>query len=121
MSTKEQLKIQYDQRRNEVFSGKVCVICGSSEKLELDHIISSTKIHHAIWAWTQERYEAELDKCQILCHECHLDKSSIEISGHKPYEHGTNMEYRRGCRCYDCRLWKSQYRQNLKSRGGVWK
>jgi 5-methylcytosine-specific restriction endonuclease McrA len=65
-------------RRASYVAGQRCVHCGSLEKLELDHIDSTAKAaswSHAIWSWTKARLEAELAKCQWLCHVCHLKKS----------------------------------------------
>ena len=63
------------QRRADFFADKICVRCGSSEGLELDHIDPSTKISNNIWSWSQVRREAEIAKCQILCADCHTEKT----------------------------------------------
>lgn len=53
-----------------------CRVCGSSERLEVDHVDSRQKISHRIWGWSRERLQAELKKCQPLCHECHKRKTA---------------------------------------------
>lgn len=63
------------RRRAEFFSDKSCLHCGTTERLELDHVDPESKVHHAIWSWSAVRREAEIAKCQILCHDCHLAKS----------------------------------------------
>lgn len=63
-------------RRREFFSGKYCVQCKSTEKLELDHINPEEKEHHSIWSWSEERRLKELAKCQVLCKTCHRLKSN---------------------------------------------
>ncbi len=63
-------------RREDFFSDKWCVECGSIENLELDHINSSTKVSHNIWSWSEERRDVELAKCQVLCHDCHKKKTT---------------------------------------------
>jgi len=63
------------KRREAFFRDKVCVKCGSSKDLELDHINPSTKISHCVWSWSEPRRLAELAKCQVLCHPCHVVKS----------------------------------------------
>lgn len=55
-----------------------CRACGSWDSLELDHINPDTKIHHAIWTWSEQRREEELAKCQPLCYACHQKKSVRE-------------------------------------------
>lgn len=62
-------------RRAEFFKDKVCVRCGSTKNLELDHIDRSTKVSHNIWSWSKKRREAEIEKCQVLCRDCHKAKS----------------------------------------------
>jgi 5-methylcytosine-specific restriction endonuclease McrA len=49
--------------------------CGSWEQLEVDHIDPAQKVDHRLWSWSKERRDAELAKCQVLCHTCHLDKT----------------------------------------------
>lgn len=66
------------KRRADFFKDKKCVKCGSTERLELDHIDPSTKIHHNIWTWKLERRLSEIAKCQVLCHECHRLKTRQE-------------------------------------------
>lgn len=63
------------KRREEYFRGKVCVTCQGSDNLELDHIDPEHKISHRIWSWTKAKREAELAKCQPMCHTCHKKKS----------------------------------------------
>lgn len=85
--TKETRKIAYDKirlRRIEWFSKNgPCSKCGSLDRLELDHVDPKDKIHHCIWSWSEERREAELSKCQVLCHNCHLEKSISETKSRK--------------------------------------
>jgi hypothetical protein len=67
-------------RRAEFFAGKACVFCGSTEQLELDHVDRDKKTHHRIWSWSKERREAEVAKCRVLCHECHLKRTAAQLS-----------------------------------------
>lgn len=104
-------------RRAAFFSDKVCVRCGSQERLELDHVDRATKVHHAIWSWSEARREAELAKCQVLCHDCHLAKTAAEnreLAG--PLEHGKESGYDRGCRCGPCRSAASAGRRARRAR-----
>lgn len=55
-----------------------CRHCGSWERLELDHIDRSTKVTHQIHRLSKVKREAELLKCQVLCHPCHFKKTRAE-------------------------------------------
>lgn len=77
-----------------------CEQCGSDKDLEVDHIDPSQKVSHRIWSWSDERRAAELAKCQVLCHVCHLAKSAAALW--RPITHGTSNGYNRGCRCSKC-------------------
>jgi hypothetical protein len=94
-------------RRKEWFTGKRCTRCKSTERLELDHIDRKTKVTNSIWSWSEERRDAEIAKCQVLCHICHV-KKSIEKDWLQP-AHGQNGMYEKhGCRCALCRQWKKK-------------
>lgn len=67
-------------RRANFFADKACVRCGSAEQLELDHIDPEQKVSHRIWSWSQERRDAEIAKCQVLCAECHKAKSAAYVN-----------------------------------------
>lgn len=91
------------RRENWFAENGPCVICSSWEELELDHIDPELKETHKIWSWSKERREEELAKCQPLCVGCHAAKTRSEnLSGH-----GTGTSYQRGCRCAECRAYKS--------------
>lgn len=53
-----------------------CVICGSMEQLELDHINPEDKITHVVWSLSEGKRNLELSKCQVLCRTCHKRKTS---------------------------------------------
>ena len=74
--------------------GNKCAQCGSTDNLEFDHIYPTTKLFVITQAQSvsTERLDAELAKCQLLCHECHKLKS-IQESGKQPVseaKHGSN-------------------------------
>ena len=77
-----QRKIRDDRRtilRNRL--GGKCVRCGSIENLEFDHIIKETKsftISSSLTCFSVEDLILEVDKCQLLCRPCHIDKSHEE-------------------------------------------
>jgi 5-methylcytosine-specific restriction endonuclease McrA len=90
-------------RRADYMAGKSCVVCGTTESLEVDHIDPAEKVSHRIWTWAIPRRDAELAKCQILCTEHHLEKT---IAQRPIPEHGTVSRYtskKHKCRCEPCR------------------
>lgn len=89
------------ERRRHFFADKSCAVCGSSDRMELDHIDPALKISHRIWSWSPARRAAEVEKCQVLCHAHHLEKT---LSVYPAREHGTVVMYENGgCRCAECR------------------
>jgi hypothetical protein len=94
-------------RRSAWFAGKCCAGCGSAKRLQLDHVDPKTKVSHRVWSWSDKRRLAELAKCQILCYDCHLEKT---IRFDKPHaQHGSARMYNfYGCRCNSCRARKSK-------------
>lgn len=88
-------------RRMAFFAGKSCVKCGSTADLELDHVDPSLKVTHRIWSWSVARRNAELAKCQVLCSDCHLEKT---VNESQTARCGDASMYRRGCRCDKCKL-----------------
>src|SRR6185437_9581694 len=97
-----QLRWIANRRKKYFLTNGPCVKCGSWDNLELDHINPDLKIDHRIWNWSEERRSAELAKCQILCHDCHLSKTHDDRRRNIP--HGTDSTYTaHACRCDLCR------------------
>ena len=71
----------YYNKRNKLIQklGGHCVMCGSTENLEFDHINSSDKSFGvgAHMQYGEDHLQPELDKCQLLCHNCHIQKTKI--------------------------------------------
>lgn len=68
---------KWTKKRRETFlEGRCCAHCGSTDRLEVDHIDRSQKVSHNIWSWKPARQKAELAKCQILCYGCHKTKTA---------------------------------------------
>lgn len=91
------------RRKAEWLAGRGCALCGSTEDIEVDHVVPESKANkhgENIWFWSRERREAELAKCQPLCRLCHLAKHQALRT---QYDHGHNTCYNRGCRCDECR------------------
>lgn len=103
------------KRRAAFFDDKTCEKCGSIDRLELDHIDPSTKVHHAIWSWAEERRIDEIAKCQILCHDCHLNKTADDYR--KNVKHGTYaMRNKYGCDCEECKEYVRRNKRESRAR-----
>ena len=90
------------RRRATFFEDKCCVRCGSKERLELDHIDPKLKVSHNVWSWSEAKRSAEIAKCQVLCHDCHWQKTRDDYGWRQV--HGTSVSYiKYGCRCDRCR------------------
>ncbi|QFR56677.1 putative HNH endonuclease [Stenotrophomonas phage Mendera] len=80
----EYMKARWKTRRAELvrYMGGKCAHCGCTDNLEFDHVDPSTK-HKTIASmasYSDEKVFAELQKCQLLCTECHKAKSLIDGS-----------------------------------------
>jgi hypothetical protein len=105
------------KRRCDYFKDKKCAFCGSVEKLELHHLDPTKKEASAVWSWSEEHRNNELDKCIVLCETCHKIETARQLS--KPLVHGTRNAYRKkGCRCQVCKdeiaRLQREYRNNRK-------
>lgn len=59
--------------------GGRCAACDSTADLEVDHVDPSTKTAALTELWSRPAlFWAELEKCQLLCHECHAAKTAVE-------------------------------------------
>lgn len=65
-----------------------CVDCGSSDRLELDHVVASTKVSHAVWSWSAMRRDVELAKCVVRCVPCHDRKTLAQGEYSRGSAHG---------------------------------
>lgn len=100
--------------------GGRCVRCWSDEDLHFDHIDPATKCYDIgnILVYRKETLDAELAKCQLLCGQCHRDKTieKREYSKSTP-RHGSAYLYNEfKCRCEECRAWKREYDQGYRAR-----
>lgn len=84
------------------YLGGCCAICGSVVDLEFDHVDPRTKAStvSALWTASEDRFHAELNKCQLLCRLHHIEKTVNERYG--PVVHGEVNGSRR-CGCDLCR------------------
>ena len=100
------IKERYHTRMSsarESMGGK-CAACGSLRDLEFDHINPADKEFTvtSTVGISQEKFDAELKKCQLLCKECHKKKHSAREN------HGTLSCYRY-CKCELCKQAKRDY------------
>lgn len=102
------------RRRAEWLADRACIDCGTTERLEVDHVDPAQKIDHRIWSWSLPRRTVELAKCVVRCETCHRDRHAAErrVHGIKRYE--------KGCRCEVCRATKAasnrRHRENVARR-----
>lgn len=84
-NSSEYRRSYYRKRKNEILNllGNKCVNCGNVNNLEIDHINSflknfdiTTKLMHK----SKDEINKELQNCQLLCHNCHVEKSKKDIS-----------------------------------------
>ena len=73
-----QRRIRKERRQYlEEYLGGKCVRCGATEKLDFDHIIPADKCYSIgtnITCFSIEELILEVDKCQLLCRPCHIQK-----------------------------------------------
>jgi hypothetical protein len=103
-----------ERRRTWIAKNGPCRRCGSWERPEVDHKDPATKVAHNIWSWSEARREQELSKCQVLCYECHKEKTKSEIGSET---HGSGM-YHKGCRCDICREYDTNRKRAWRARTG---
>lgn len=103
------MKNRWIRRRAEAveFLGGKCIKCGTSESLEFDHIDPSTKTMTIARASSRsaEFFMNEVKKCQLLCTNCHLDKTLSE----KEVAHGGGLAGKKNCPCSLCKAKKAEY------------
>ena len=103
----------YRERRDRYIEllGGACTQCGTTEQLEFDHVEPTKKAYDvaAYFRGSERRLESEMQKCQLLCKQCHKEKSLTEAGKTSAKgTHGTLSSFRY-CRCEVCRAAKSQY------------
>ncbi len=90
-------------RARQMLGGK-CGQCGADGAIEFDHIDPSTKkcAIAAMWTASEEKFNSEVAKCQLLCGECHKEKTARERPPVST-KHGTmRAYYKYQCRCAQC-------------------
>lgn len=105
VSATEYHREYYYKRRARLIAvlGDRCVKCGDTHDLQFDHIDPEQKSFNisANLTASNPKVLEELAKCQLLCADCHREKSAIDNSG---WTHGTLYGYQyMKCRCDQCR------------------
>ena len=91
--------------------GGECVVCKTTSNLEFDHIDASQKeynIAKILSTHSKLKVESEMKKCQLLCKECHLEKTYRE-EDLKSVDHGGGVSGKKGCSCGPCRAKRNEY------------
>ena len=74
----------YKERKKLIFDllGNKCVKCGSIDNLEIDHIDPHLKLFDVLnyILANIDKLTNEIKKCQLLCYDCHKEKTKIEKS-----------------------------------------
>jgi len=116
------MKDRWVKRRKEalLYLGDKCVLCDNSnpEDLQFDHIDPTTKTNTIarLSSASEERFWSEVDKCQLLCKNCHYRKTMTDLGVQNAREtHGTLSSYRY-CRCDICKEGKSRNNKEYKLR-----
>ena len=81
---REYMLKRYHARRTEAIQtlGGSCASCGSTKGLEFDHVdpedfgLSIGKM----WSCSEAKFKQELTRLQLLCSNCHKEKSNQEYS-----------------------------------------
>ena len=101
------------QRLYQILGGK-CSRCGSKKSLEFDHknpkdknFIIADKIDAPF-----SLLEKEIQKCRLLCSQCHRRKTLENDEFGIPSNHGTLWRYKKyKCRCDKCKQVMREYNQ----------
>lgn len=105
---RDYMRNRYRETRKNIIDrlGGKCSNCGNQDgPFHLDHIDASKKTHRAadLHSVNDEDFDAEVSNLQLLCPECHVEKTkdSWDYGSPKP-THGYWMYRKHGCRCKKC-------------------
>lgn len=114
----DMMKIYYKRMQEaKNMLGDKCVVCGTTEDLEFDHIDPTTKLFTIAHGYARKTFYEEVKKCQLLCKKHHILKTKTQ--GDVPQTvsinegiHGTGYTYiQKKCRCALCRTWRRKNRR----------
>lgn len=105
---------RYQKRKSELIEllGGECKKCGSTDRLEFDHVDPKNKSFTIMDRWYVELeiLITELQKCQLLCFTCHRKKSFA-------VEHGGGVYGKKNCTCDLCKARRKEYMKMYKLYG----
>lgn len=102
------------KRRAAYLDGKRCAFCNADSDLEIHHFDPAIKVSHAIWSWTAAKREAELAKCIVVCHSCHVQRHREERPTHCKRGHElteANSYVKPGTKRRECRTCRRMRRK----------
>lgn len=109
-------KDRYDRRMQEARAilGGVCITCGGTELLEIDHLEPGAKVANlsSMTNLSESRWREELAKCQLKCKKCHIDRTREQ----RAVPHGGGVKGRRNCPCEPCIVKRREYNRDLYAR-----
>ena len=84
---KRNQKLVIEKSRNyiwEYLSNNPCIQCGESDPvvLEFDHVDRNTKVNNVseLLKFSIEKVKKEIEKCQVLCANCHRRKTAKQFN-----------------------------------------
>lgn len=92
------------------YLGGCCVVCGTSNNLQFDHIDPTTKLFTISTHLKAKlsKLMSELDKCQLLCKDHHIEKTIQESNAKRT--HGKQwMALKLKCKCDICLHFIKEY------------
>ena len=113
LTVREYHRRYYYKRRQKLIDilGDRCEWCGTSDNLQFDHVDPDLKefdISENLTA-SNGRVRRELAKCQLLCRDCHMEKTrceQLEIG----FRHATMYAWmKRRCPCELCQVAKREW------------
>jgi hypothetical protein len=111
---------QFAERRTVIHGllGGKCVVCGTRENLEIDHIDPDSKTRNVkeLWSYRWEKLLEEVAKCQLLCTIHHREKTFRDNRWlDSKTNHGTSRSWKR-CHCDICRGAHNTYMRDYRNR-----
>lgn len=114
---KDYMLRRYHERRARAIEklGGKCK-CGREDGLQFDHIDPQSKSFTIakLSSVKEEKFWEEVDKCQLLCEDCHNKKTLHDLGRESAKnKHGTLSSFRY-CKCSECKAAKAAYMKEYK-------